>query len=112
MLESGCGWGALAGAGYAALLFQRGWRYAVHRAVAVGQWAALQHQALPLGRTSRPTCACRITAISAMRHGTICSIEMVEAVGQACWPQYFHRGALAQRGRQACVGHRHPRCSV
>ncbi len=96
VLEIGCGWGALAE--MAADEFQApcGGRNAVHRAA--GLWPAT---AVSIG------CATpgRFALAGLPRHprrpfDAICSIEMIEAVGQAYWPTYFGAYApFAQAGR-------------
>ncbi|WP_421954573.1 class I SAM-dependent methyltransferase [Polaromonas sp.] len=104
VLEIGCGWGALAE------------QAAVHRgATVVGVTLSTEQLAYARVRMQR-------LGVSSGAHGhadlrlqdyrdipdapfdAICSIEMVEAVGQAYWPEYFATvSRLLKPGGRACV---------
>ncbi|MCY1163830.1 Tuberculostearic acid methyltransferase UfaA1 [compost metagenome] len=104
VLEIGCGWGALAE------------QAAVHRGAAV-VGVTLSTEQLAYARVRM-----RRLGVSTGAHGhadlrlqdyrdipdapfdAICSIEMVEAVGQAYWPEYFATvSRLLKPGGRACV---------
>jgi cyclopropane-fatty-acyl-phospholipid synthase len=100
VLEIGCGWGALAemaGREFGAhitgvTLSHEQLRYAQQRL----QWYGLQHNS-----------ALRLQDYRDIQDGpydAICSIEMIEAVGQEYWPTYFETVArLLKQGGRACI---------
>jgi cyclopropane-fatty-acyl-phospholipid synthase len=98
VLEIGCGWGALAEMGAATLgaqmtgvtLSQAQLDFAQHRLQSKGLQADLRLQ--------------DYRDIQDPPYDAICSIEMLEAVGQAYWPQYFATlNRLLKPGGRACI---------
>ena len=104
VLEIGCGWGALAQAATTDL-----------KASVVGvtlsteqlAWAKLRLQGLGVPTGPGQQADLRLQDyrdITDAPFDAICSIEMVEAVGQAYWPQYFATvSRLLKPGGRACV---------
>lgn len=100
VLEIGCGWGALAE--MAATQF---------KAQVVG--VTLSTEQLAYGQQRMTTAGVqdqvdlRLQDYRDIQDGTfdaICSIEMIEAVGQAYWPTYFsHMHRLLKQGGKACI---------
>ncbi|MFC6283541.1 MULTISPECIES: class I SAM-dependent methyltransferase [Polaromonas] len=104
VLEIGCGWGALAE------------QAAVHRgATVVGvtlsteqlAYARVRMQRLGVSSGAHGHADLRLQDYRDIPDGpfdAICSIEMVEAVGQAYWPEYFATvSRLLKPGGRACV---------
>ena len=100
VLEIGCGWGALAE--IAAQEFQ---------AKVTGLTLSVEQLAWAEARLHRnniaPRPALRLQDYRDVQDESfdaICSIEMVEAVGEAYWPEYFNTIArLLKRGGRACL---------
>lgn len=100
ILEIGCGWGALAE--MAALEFG-----------AHVEGVTLSTEQLAWAQTRMKECGVQAQVqlrlqdyrdISAQSFDAICSIEMIEAVGQAYWPEYFKTIArLLKPGGKVCV---------
>ncbi len=100
LLEIGCGWGAL-------MEMAAGERGAHVTGVTVSQeqraWALERLHAAGLERLTDVRLQ-DYRDIGDERFDAICSIEMVEAVGQEYWPQYFASLArLLKPGGRACV---------
>jgi cyclopropane-fatty-acyl-phospholipid synthase len=98
LLEIGCGWGALAQAAttefgasvVGVTLSTEQLEFATERMARLGQKADLRLQ--------------DYRDIVDEPFDAICSIEMVEAVGHAYWPQYFQTlGRLLKPGARACI---------
>jgi cyclopropane-fatty-acyl-phospholipid synthase len=104
VLEIGCGWGALA----EQATVQRG-ASVVGVTLSTEQlaWAQARMQRLGVGTGSGAQADLRLQDyrdIADAPFDAICSIEMVEAVGQAYWPQYFQTlSRLLKPGARACV---------
>ncbi len=110
VLEIGCGWGALAEAAttqfgasvVGVTLSTEQLAYAQRRMVEQGVATA----GSPAG-AQQPTADLRLQDyrdIVDQPFDAICSIEMVEAVGQAYWPQYFQTvSRLLKPGGRACI---------
>ena len=110
VLEIGCGWGALAEAACTQfgasvvgvtlsteqLAFAQ--KRVVHKGIEIGNAG---------GKEKRPTADLRLQDyrdIADEPFDAICSIEMVEAVGRAYWPQYFQTlSRLLKPGARACI---------
>ena len=112
LLEIGCGWGALAEAAVADIratvvgvtLSQEQLSYAQNRL------QNLTHQVIDAPATQTPVRPIAELRLQDYRDivdapfDAICSIEMVEAVGQAYWPGYFQTLArLLKPGARACI---------
>lgn len=104
VLEIGCGWGALAE--------QATTRFGasiVGVTLSTEQLAYANARMQGLGVTTGPQAKADLRLqdyrdISDAPFDAICSIEMIEAVGQAYWPQYFETVArLLKPGGRACV---------
>lgn len=104
VLEIGCGWGALA---EQAAVHYGAQVVGVTLSIEQLQWAnaRLQRQGVAVG--AGQTADLRLQDyrdITDAPFDAICSIEMVEAVGQAYWPQYFQTVArLLKTGGRACI---------
>jgi cyclopropane-fatty-acyl-phospholipid synthase len=106
ILEIGCGWGALAE--MATTEFQAN---LVGVTLSTEQLAFGQERMAALGMAQSagkaPYAELRLQDYRDIDDGpfdAICSIEMVEAVGQAYWPTYFETiGRLLKSGGRACV---------
>ncbi len=104
VLEIGCGWGALAEQATSQL-----------GASVVGVTLSTEQLNYANARLERAGVATGPGAMADLRlqdyrdigdapFDAICSIEMVEAVGRAYWPQYFHTvSRLLKPGARACV---------
>ncbi len=104
VLEIGCGWGALA----EQATVQRG-ASVVGVTLSTEQlaWANSRLQRLNVSTGAGQQADLRLQDyrdITDAPFDAICSIEMVEAVGQAYWPQYFETvSRLLKPGGRACV---------
>jgi len=104
VLEIGCGWGALA----EQATLQRG-ASLVGVTLSTEQLAYANNRLQGLGVRTGPTGQADLRLqdyrdITDAPFDAICSIEMVEAVGQAYWPTYFATLArLLKPGARACV---------
>ena len=83
MLEIGCGWGGLAEA-----LVQRAGAHVTGVTLSPAQ---MQLRPVTSRRARRQISGCRITAIWMAVSTAVVSIEMLEAVGAAYWPDFFAR---------------------
>lgn len=100
VLEIGCGWGALAE--MAAGEFQA---HVTGVTLSTEQLAFAQRRLQQAGLAAQADLRLQdYRDIDDGPYDAICSIEMVEAVGQAYWPSYFSTVArLLKRGGRACV---------
>ena len=100
ILEIGCGWGALAELG--------GQEFGAHMS-----GVTLSHEQLTFANQRMQTQGLAATSNLRLQdyrdiddgpYDAICSIEMLEAVGQAYWPTYFESVArLLKSGGKACI---------
>jgi cyclopropane-fatty-acyl-phospholipid synthase len=104
VLEIGCGWGALA---EQATLAYGAQVTGVTLSTEQLQWALdrLQRQGVSTGTGQQADLRLQdYRDISDPPFDAICSIEMVEAVGQTYWPQYFQTvQRLLKPGGKACI---------
>ena len=104
LLEIGCGWGALA---EQAVLEQGASVVGVTLSTEQLSYAnaRLQGQGVTLGRGERAELRLQdYRDIQDAPFDAICSIEMVEAVGRAYWPQYFATlSRVLKPGGRACI---------
>jgi cyclopropane-fatty-acyl-phospholipid synthase len=108
VLEIGCGWGALA----EQATQERG-ASLVGVTLSTEQLAFANERMQRLGVATNPSDAGKVSAdlrlqdyrdITDAPFDAICSIEMVEAVGQAYWPTYFETvSRLLKPGGHACI---------
>lgn len=104
VLEIGCGWGALA---EQATLHYGAQVVGMTLSTEQLAWALarMQHHGVSTGSGARADLRLQdYRDITDAPFDAICSIEMVEAVGQAYWPQYFATvSRLLKPGGRACV---------
>lgn len=104
VLEIGCGWGALA---EQATVHYGADLVGVTLSSEQLQWARsrLQRQGVAVGQGQQADLRLQdYRDIADTPFDAICSIEMVEAVGQAYWPQYFSTvSRLLKSGGRACI---------
>ncbi|MEK7345807.1 MAG: cyclopropane-fatty-acyl-phospholipid synthase family protein [Pseudomonadota bacterium] len=100
VLEIGCGWGALA----EAATTERG-AHITGVTLSTEQWAFANARMQALGVQAQADLRLQdYRDIADAPFDAICSIEMVEAVGQAYWPTYFQTiSRLLKPGGRACV---------
>ena len=102
VLEIGCGWGALAE--MATTEFQA---HVTGVTLSTEQLAYARQRMQGLAPAGAAACDLRLQDYRDIRDGpydAICSIEMVEAVGQAYWPTYFQSVyRLLKPGGRACI---------
>ena len=104
VLEIGCGWGALAEMACTDFSAQL-----VGVTLSTEQLAFAQNRLLAYQdkRPNRPHADLRLQDYREIQDApfdAICSVEMVEAVGQAYWPQYFKAvSRLLKPGSRACI---------
>ena len=102
VLEIGCGWGALAE--MAVTQFQAG---VTGVTLSTEQLDYARKRMAPLASVDAPAVDLRLQDYRDIQDGpydAICSIEMVEAVGQQYWPTYFQSvNRLLKPGGRACI---------
>jgi cyclopropane-fatty-acyl-phospholipid synthase len=100
VLEIGCGWGALA-----EMATQTFGAHVVGVTLSPEQLKFAQDRMQRLGLTEKADLRLQdYRDIAEQGFDAVCSIEMIEAVGQAYWPTYFEAIARALRsGGRACV---------